>query len=101
MSDINVLEPELKNKKKVKEPTFWKVILKNDDFTPMNFVIDVLQKFFGKSAGVAEQIMMNVHEQGQGIAGLYTHEIAETKVEQVNTYAKQHNHPFTVTMQEN
>lgn len=79
---------------RTRTPSFYKVILLNDDFTPMDFVTHVLQKFFQKKAEEATQIMLQVHHQGTGVAGVFSYEIAETKAFQVNEYAKMHKHPL-------
>ncbi len=84
---------------KLKEPSYYKVILLNDDFTPMDFVVHVLQKFFNRSAEDSNQIMMQVHQQGAGVAGIYSHEVAETKVYVVNDYARKSKHPLKCTME--
>jgi ATP-dependent Clp protease adaptor protein ClpS len=81
-------------KPKVKEPPFYKVILLNDDYTPMDFVTHVLQKFFNKTRPESEIIMLQVHEQGRGVAGLFNYETAETKMHLVNTYSDQQKHPL-------
>jgi ATP-dependent Clp protease adaptor protein ClpS len=83
----------------VKEPSFYKVVLLNDDFTPMDFVVHILQKFFFKSIDDANKIMMQVHQQGSGVAGVYSHEIAETKVYVVNDYARKSKHPLKCVME--
>ena len=83
----------------LKEPSFYKVILLNDDFTPMDFVVHVLQKFFNKNIDDANKVMMQVHQQGSGIAGVFSHEIAETKVYLVNDYAKRNQHPLKSVME--
>ncbi len=83
----------------VKEPSFYKVVLLNDDFTPMDFVVHVLQKFFHKNADDANKIMMAVHLQGSGIAGVFSHEVAETKVYVVNDYARKSKHPLKCVME--
>ena len=80
-----------------KEPTLYKVILLNDDYTTMEFVILVLMKFFHKSETEATHIMLSVHHRGQGIAGVYTKDVAETKVAQVQDYAKEHGMPLRLT----
>lgn len=90
-----VLDPETKTK----TPSFYKVVLLNDDFTPMDFVVHVLQKFFQKTAEDAHQIMLQVHHQGAGVAGVFTYEIAETKVFLVNSYAKQNKHPLKAVLE--
>jgi ATP-dependent Clp protease adaptor protein ClpS len=86
-------------KPKIKEPSFYKVILLNDDYTPMEFVTLVLKKFFGKSKEQAEIIMLQVHKEGRGVAGLFTFEVAETKMHLVNTYSDQQNHPLQCIME--
>ena len=93
-----VLEPE---KSKVKPPRLYKVLLLNDDFTPMDFVIVVLQKFFGMSREQATLIMLMVHNEGKGICGVYPYDLAATKVEQVSAFARQHQHPLACVMEEN
>jgi len=84
---------------KTKTPPFYMVMLVNDDFTPMDFVIHVLQKFFSKDLTDATKIMLEVHHKGAGQCGIYTYEIAETKVYQVNQYARQNRHPLKCTME--
>lgn len=86
-------------KSKVQEPSFYKVILLNDDFTPMDFVTHVLQKFFNKEPEEAKKIMMDVHKLGQGVAGVYSFEVAETKVFLTNNLAKQNKYPLKCTME--
>ncbi len=85
----------------VKEPKLYKVILLNDDFTPMEFVIDILIVFFGLGHDKATQVMLNVHTKGKGICGVFTRDIAETKVTHVNQYARENEHPLLCTMEEN
>ncbi len=88
-----------KTKPKTKKPPFYKVLLLNDDYTPMEFVVHVLQNFFGKNAEEATRIMMHVHQKGVGICGVYTFEVAETKVTQVMDFARRHGHPLQCTME--
>ena len=88
-----------KYKPKTEKPPLYRVILLNDDFTPMDFVILVLKKFFSKSDGEATQIMMQVHNAGAGLAGIYTFEVAETKVYAVNEFSRRHKHPLKCTME--
>lgn len=85
---------------KVKEPARFKVILLNDDFTPMDFVIEVLQTFFHLDHEAATRIMLLVHTKGKGVCGIYTREIAETKVAQVNQFSRENSHPLLCTMEE-
>jgi len=85
---------------KVKRPPLYKVVLLNDDYTPMEFVVDVLQKIFAMDRMKATRIMLEVHTRGKGVCGIYTYEIAETKVSQVNSYSRQHQHPLLCTMEE-
>lgn len=89
----------LKPKQLVKRPPLYKVILLNDDFTPMEFVILVLKRFFSKSQVEAEKIMLEVHNKGAGIAGLYTFEVAETKVFTVNEFSRRQKHPLKCIME--
>ena len=86
-------------KPKLKRPPMYKVILVNDDYTPMEFVVHVLEKFFGMDREKATHIMLNVHTKGIGVCGVFTREIAETKVAQVNDYAREHEHPLLCTME--
>ena len=88
-------------KAKVKPPPMYKVLLLNDDYTPMEFVVMVLQKFFSMSREKATQVMLKVHREGMGVCGLYPKDIATTKVEQVVSYAKKHQHPLQCVMEEN
>lgn len=84
---------------KTQEPPMFKVILLNDDYTPMDFVTLVLKKFFNKDSAEADKIMMQVHHEGRGIAGVFNHETAETKVHLVNTYSDQQKHPLQCIME--
>ncbi len=84
-----------------RQPPMYKVVLLNDDYTPMEFVVDVLMRFFGLNHERATQVMLHVHTRGKGICGVYTREIAETKVKQVNDYARSHEHPLLCSMEEN
>jgi ATP-dependent Clp protease adaptor protein ClpS len=85
---------------KLKPPPMFKVMLLNDDYTPMEFVVDVLQRIFSLDRLRATRVMLEVHTKGKGVCGVYTFEIAETKVAQVMTYARQHQHPLLCTMEE-
>ena len=84
---------------KTQKPAMYKVLLLNDDYTPMEFVIYVLQRFFSKSAEDATKIMLHVHQNGVGVCGVFTYEVAETKVTQVMDMARQHDHPLQCTME--
>lgn len=86
---------------KVKRPPLYRVLLLNDDYTPMEFVVQVLEKIFGMDRKTATRVMLEVHTKGKGICGVYTYEIAETKVAQVTSLAQQHQHPLLCTMEEN
>ncbi len=86
-------------KTRTKQPSMYKVVLLNDDYTPMDFVVNVLMKFFGKSEPEATKVMLQVHHQGRGVAGFYSFEIAETKVYQVQSYAKLREFPLKCIME--
>lgn len=89
----------VKVKVKTKKPSMYKVLLLNDDFTPMEFVVYVLERVFRKTHSEATDIMLKVHTDGVGVAGVYTYEIAETKVDQVMTLARKNEHPLQCTME--
>ncbi len=84
---------------KVKPPSLYRVLLLNDDYTPMDFVVLVLEKFFGKDHTAATEIMLNVHNKGAGLCGVYPYEVAETKVAHVTEFAREHEHPLQCTME--
>src|SRR5258706_8318734 len=88
----------VKSKPKTKKPSMYKVLLLNDDYTPMEFVVHVLERFFAKPREEAVQIMLHVHRHGVGICGVYTFEMAETKMAQVIELARRHQHPLQSTM---
>jgi ATP-dependent Clp protease adaptor protein ClpS len=88
-----------RTREKTQKPSMYKVLLLNDDYTPMEFVVHVLERFFGKSQEDATRIMLHVHNHGVGICGVYTYAIAETKVTQVVDFARQHQHPLQCTME--
>jgi ATP-dependent Clp protease adaptor protein ClpS len=85
---------------KLRRPPLFKVLLLNDDYTPMEFVVQVLEAFFAMNREKATQIMLHVHTRGVGVCGVYTRDIAETKVVQVNDYSRTHQHPLMCTMEE-
>jgi ATP-dependent Clp protease adaptor protein ClpS len=84
----------------LKKPPLYQVVLLNDDYTPMEFVVDVLERIFSLDRTRATRVMLEVHMRGKGACGVFTFEIAETKVAQVMTYARQHQHPLLCTMEE-
>ena len=88
-----------RTKPKVKKPSLYRVLLLNDDYTPMEFVVHVLERFFQKNRDQAAQIMLHVHNHGVGECGVYTYEVAETKVTQVLDFARQNQHPLQCVME--
>ena len=88
-----------KTRPKTKKPSLYRVLLLNDDYTPMEFVVHVLEKYFNKGREEATRIMLHVHHKGSGICGVFTYEVAETKVTQVMDFARQHGHPLQCTME--
>ena len=88
-----------KSKAKTKKPSMYKVVLLNDDYTPMEFVVAVLERFFRKNSEEATQIMLHVHQRGIGICGVYPYDVAETKVGQVLEMARRNEHPLQATME--
>ena len=93
-----VLETE---RSQTKPPRLYKVFLLNDDFTPMDFVIVVLQKFFGFNREQATRVMLKVHREGKGLCGVFPRDVAATKVDQVSAFARQNQHPLACVMEEN
>ena len=85
---------------KVKRPPLYQVVILNDDYTPMEFVVDVLERIFSMDRTTATRVMLEVHTSGKGVCGVFTFEIAETKVSQVTSYARQHQHPLLCTLEE-
>jgi ATP-dependent Clp protease adaptor protein ClpS len=85
--------------KKLKRPRMYRVVLHNDDYTPMDFVVRLLETVFHRTESEATRIMLHVHNHGQGVAGIYTHEIAETKVAQVHLLARRNDHPLMASME--
>jgi len=86
-------------KPKLKKPPMYKVIILNDDYTPMEFVVHILQAFFNLPHEKAQNVMLSVHTKGKGVCGVYTRDVAETKVDQVNDYSRQNQHPLLTTME--
>jgi len=95
--DSLLLEEE---RPKLEPPKQYKVLVINDDYTPMEFVVQVLMMFFGMDDAKATRVMMSVHTKGQGICGIFSHEIAETKVDQVNEFSRLNQHPLMCVMEE-
>ena len=89
----------LKTRPKTKKPSMYKVLLLNDDYTPMEFVVHVLERFFSKTRQEATDVMLHVHRRGVGICGVFTYEVAETKVAQVMDFARQNEQPLQCTME--
>ena len=89
----------VRTRAKTKRPSMYKVLMLNDDYTPMEFVVHVLERFFSKSREEATQIMLHVHRRGVGICGVYTYEVAETKVTQVTEFARRNQHPLRCTLE--
>jgi ATP-dependent Clp protease adaptor protein ClpS len=89
----------VKPKAKTKKPSMYKVLMLNDDYTPMEFVVHILERFFNKNREEATRIMLHVHRRGVGVCGVYTYEVAETKVTQVMDFARQHQHPLQCTLE--
>jgi len=86
-------------KPKLKKPPMYKVLILNDDYTPMDFVVHILEAFFNLPREKATNVMINVHTKGKGVCGVYTRDVAETKVELVNDYSRQNQHPLLCTME--
>ena len=102
MSDIKLNtdnETVTVSKPKTAKPPMYKVILLNDDFTPMEFVVHILEKFFGITRDLAINIMLTVHQKGLAVIGVFSHDVAESKVNQVMTYSRKNQHPLQCTME--
>jgi len=97
--DIGESDLAVKPRSKSKRPPLYKVMILNDDYTPMEFVVHVLERFFGMSSAQAFEIMLAVHKKGLAVVGVFSHEIAETKVTQVMDFARRHEHPLQCTME--
>ena len=89
----------VKTRPKTKKPSMYKVLMLNDDYTPMEFVIHVLERYFSKTRDEDTQVMLHVHRRGVGLCGVYTYEVAETKVNLVIEFARQNQHPLQCTME--
>ncbi len=88
-----------KTRPKTRKPSMWRVIMLNDDYTPMEFVVFVLERFFAKSHEEATQIMLTVHQKGAGVCGVFPYDVAETKISQVMDLARENQHPLQCTME--
>ena len=97
--DNNGLGIATKTKVRTKKPSMYRVLLLNDDYTPMEFVVLILERYFNKSREQATRIMLHVHQKGVGVCGVYTYEVAETKVAQVMDLARRNEHPLQCTME--
>lgn len=106
MSDRETQTPDdgqtgvaVRSRAKTKKPAMYKVLMLNDDYTPMEFVVHVLERFFAKNREEATRIMLHVHQKGVGVCGVYTYEVAETKVTQTMDFARKHQHPLQCTLE--
>ena len=99
MDDDGDLGLKIDTRQKTKKPPLYKVLLLNDDYTPMEFVVHVLERFFGMNHQQSFELMLTVHKKGMAVVGVFSHEIAETKVSQVMDLARQHQHPLQCTME--
>ena len=97
--DNNESDLGVKTRSRSERPPLYRVMILNDDFTPMEFVVHVLERFFGMSSAQAFEIMLTVHKKGLAVVGVFSHEIAETKVTQVMDFARRHEHPLQCTME--
>lgn len=95
--DVGIAVQE--TKPKLKRPSLYKVVLDNDDYTPMEFVVQILEGFFNMNVEDATRIMLDVHKRGKGVCGSFSREIAETKVAQVNNYSRENQHPLLCTLE--
>lgn len=105
MSDPQRARPDTgvvveESRPQTRQPPLYQVVLLNDDYTPMEFVVDVLERFFRMDRSCATRVMLEVHTRGKGICGVFTYEIAETKVAQVTSYSRDHQHPLMCTLEE-
>lgn len=89
----------IETRPKIKKPSMYKVLMLNDDYTPMEFVVHVLERFFAMTTEQATEVMLSVHRRGVGICGVFPYEVAETKVTQVMDFARQHQHPLQCTLE--
>jgi len=99
-NDLGKTGVATKTRSKTQKPSMYKVLLLNDDYTPMEFVVEILERFFSKQGEEAVKIMLHVHQKGVGVCGIYTYEVAETKVNQVVDYARANQHPLQCTLEQ-
>ena len=99
-NDLDKTGVATKTRSKTQKPSMYKVLLLNDDYTPMEFVVEILERFFSKQGDEAVKIMLHVHQKGVGVCGIYTYEVAETKVNQVVDYARANQHPLQCTLEQ-
>ena len=97
--DDGEIDIATKTKPKTKKPSQYKVLMLNDDYTPMEFVVHVLKRFFSMDTDQATQVMLHVHQRGVGVCGIFSYEVAETKVNQVMDFARQNQHPLQCTLE--
>lgn len=97
--DENVLDYDEEQEQRLEPPSQYQVVLHNDDFTPMDFVVRLLQEVFRLDESSSKLVMLTVHEKGKGVAGVYTHEIAETRQAQAMSFARKNDHPLLVTLE--
>jgi ATP-dependent Clp protease adaptor protein ClpS len=97
--DGSATDVAIKSRTRTKKPAMYKVLMLNDDYTPMEFVVHVLERYFQMRHEKATRIMLHVHQKGVGICGVFTYEVAETKVNQVMDFARQHQHPLQCTIE--
>ncbi|MDQ6961853.1 MAG: ATP-dependent Clp protease adapter ClpS [Mariprofundaceae bacterium] len=95
----SVAKPDLAQDTKIQPPSMYRILLLNDDFTPMDFVVDVLKQLFHKTEDESIQLMLQIHHQGQATCGVYSYEVADQKVQQVNHYSQKHQHPLKCIME--
>ncbi|MBL6735370.1 MAG: ATP-dependent Clp protease adapter ClpS [Shewanellaceae bacterium] len=98
--DVQEKNEQVVEKEALKVPNFYKVVLNNDDYTPMDFVVEVLRKFFSMDEEQAQQVMLKIHHHGKAICGVYSRDIAETKCDITNSFAREHQHPLLCSIEQ-
>jgi len=99
MPPSSVIKPELEQQTHLQKPAMYRVLLRNDNYTPMDFVVEILRQFFFKKEEESVQLMLQIHQKGQACCGIYSYEVAQQKVHQVNSYSQQHQHPLQCIME--